>query len=82
MNVGDMVHNSIISLAKPDWTLAWDSDKAEAVPTRRQELQRLAATHELMFAPHFPFPGVGRVEQTKNGFRFLPELPSNKCCQN
>lgn len=76
VDIGDTVHSSIVSLAKPDWTIAWDSDKQEGVRTRRQELRRLAATHELMFAPHFPFPGVGRIEQAGEGFRFKPELPA------
>lgn len=72
IDTGDIVHSSIISLAEPEWTLAWDSDKNEAVKTRRHELQRLADTHELMFAPHFPFPGVGRIEPADDGFRFQP----------
>jgi hypothetical protein len=32
----------------------------------------------LMFAPHFPFPGVGRIEHADGGFRFQPALPSDK----
>lgn len=78
IDVGDIVHSAIISVAKPDWTLAWDSDQAEAVRTRRGELQRLEAAHELMFAPHFPFPGIGRIEPSGTGFKFLPELPHGK----
>lgn len=72
VDTGDIAHSSIISLSKPGWTLAWDSNKSEAVTTRRHELQRLADTHELMFAPHFPFPGVGRIETDGDGFRFRP----------
>lgn len=72
VDTGDIAHSSIISLAKPGWTLAWDSNKSEAVTTRRHELRQLADTHELMFAPHFPFPGVGRIEATGDGFRFQP----------
>lgn len=75
---GDMAHSSIISLAKPEWTLAWDSDKKAGTITRRQELQNIVDTHELIFAPHFPFPGVGRIERSGEGFKFVPELPSDK----
>lgn len=78
VDVGDMVHSAIVSLATPQWTIKWDSDKALAVATRRSELHLLAASHELMFAPHFPFPGVGRIEQAGEGFRFRPEVPSDK----
>ncbi len=78
VDIGDVAHSSIVSLARPEWTIAWDSDKDAGVTTRRHELQRLAASHRLMFAPHFPFPGVGRIEQAGDGFRFRPELPANK----
>jgi glyoxylase-like metal-dependent hydrolase (beta-lactamase superfamily II) len=78
IDIGDVAHSSIVSLAKPRWTIAWDSNKQEGVQTRRQELRRLADTHELMFAPHFPFPGVGRIEKAGDGYRFQPEMPSSK----
>jgi glyoxylase-like metal-dependent hydrolase (beta-lactamase superfamily II) len=78
IDIGDIVHSSIVSLTKPGWTVKWDSDKNEAVTTRRRELQRLAASHQWMFAPHFPFPGVGRIERAGEGFRFQPGLPANQ----
>jgi glyoxylase-like metal-dependent hydrolase (beta-lactamase superfamily II) len=78
VDIGDIAHSSIVSLARPEWTIKWDSDKQEGVKTRRQKLQQLAASHELMFAPHFTFPGVGRIEQAGTGFRFRPELPPDK----
>ncbi len=78
MDIGDVAHSSIISLAKPEWTIKWDSDTEEGVRTRRQELQQLATTQQLIFVPHFPFPGVGQIERTRDGFRFVPKLPSNQ----
>lgn len=75
---GDMTHSSVISLTKPEWTLAWDADKKAGAKMRREELQRIVDTHELVFAPHFPFPGVGRIEQAGDGFRFVPDLPVDK----
>jgi glyoxylase-like metal-dependent hydrolase (beta-lactamase superfamily II) len=77
MDIGDVAHSSIISLAKPEWTTKWDFDTEEGVRTRRQELQKLATTHELIFVPHFPFPGVGQIESTREGFRLVPKLPAN-----
>lgn len=76
IDTGDLAHSSIVSLANPDWTLAWDSNKKEASAIRRQELQHLVTTHALMFAPHFPFPGVGHIKRAGDGFRFEPELPA------
>ena len=75
---GDLTHSAIISLKKPEWTLAWDSDRKKGAATRREELQRIVDTHELVFAPHFPFPGVGRIERSGDGFKFVPDLPSDK----
>jgi glyoxylase-like metal-dependent hydrolase (beta-lactamase superfamily II) len=77
IDIGDVAHSAIISLSKPDWTLAWDADKEEAVRTRRKELLHLAITHEELFAPHFPFPGVGQIQKSGNGFKFKPELPTD-----
>jgi glyoxylase-like metal-dependent hydrolase (beta-lactamase superfamily II) len=77
LDFGDIAHSSIVSLAKPDWTILWDRYKVEGEATRHRELSKLAATQELIFAPHFPFPGVGRIERSGNGFRFDPELPPN-----
>ena len=78
IDIADIAHSSIISLARPDWTIKWDSNKAEAFATRRKELTKLATTHELIFAPHFPFPGVGKIEKSGSGFRFEPQLPSDR----
>ena len=75
LDIGDVAHSSIVSLANPGWTLAWDADKPEATEVRQNELEHLADTRELMFAPHFPFPGVGRIEHAGDGFHFKPDIP-------
>ncbi len=74
-DMGDLAHSAIVSLAKPDWAIAYDTDKAQGETTRRATLARLAASHERVFAPHFPFPGVGRIEVAGDGYAFRPELP-------
>src|SRR5271156_1192068 len=61
LDVGDMVHSSIVSLEKPQWTLQFDSDSTVAKTTRHDTLTRLAQDQELVYAPHFPFPGVGHI---------------------
>ena len=71
-DIGDMAHSSVISLAEPDWTGGMDMDPPTAAATRRHELDRLAAGHELIFAPHFPFPGVGRLEPKGDGYTWKP----------
>lgn len=74
LDIGDVAHSSLVSLQKPDWAMGFDSDKAVGRATRRAELTRLSQTHELIFAPHFPYPGVGRVERDGDGFVWRPAL--------
>ncbi len=73
LDIGDSAHSSIVSLAKPDWSMAFDSDKAVGRASRRALLTRLSASHERIFSPHFPFPGVGTVAAKGDGFIWVPE---------
>lgn len=75
LDIGDMAHSSVISLQKPDWAMGFDSDKAVAKATRKATLARLAKDQELVFAPHFPFPGVGHVTVDGDGFGWAPGTP-------
>ncbi|HEY2048853.1 MAG TPA: MBL fold metallo-hydrolase, partial [Caulobacteraceae bacterium] len=56
MDFGDAAHSSIISLAKPDWTIGYDNDAALGKATRKATLAQLARSGELAFGPHMPFP--------------------------
>lgn len=72
LDIGDSAHSSIVSLAQPDWTMGFDSDPAVGKASRRKLLTDLAASHELIFSPHFPYPGVGTVEAHHGGFLWVP----------
>lgn len=75
LDMGDTAHSSIVSLAEPDWIIGYDNDPAAGRASRRAMLTRLAASHEPVFAPHFPFPGVGQVVAAGHGFVWSPGLP-------
>lgn len=75
MYIGDIAHSSIVSLARPQWSIEFDSDRAVANETRRETLGALAKSHEWVFSPHFPFPGVGHVAAAGTGFAWVPGLP-------
>lgn len=75
LDIGDTAHSSVISLAKPAWMMGWDWNKSLGATERTAELEHLAASHELMFAVHFPFPGVGYITRKGNGFTFVPKVP-------
>lgn len=72
LDIGDTAHSFIISLADPDWSMGFDADKAVGKASRRATLARLAASHELVFSPHFPYPGVGRIVTAGTGFSWQP----------
>lgn len=61
LDIGDSAHSSIVSLTKPEWAIAYDNDRQEGIANRKALLAKLAADRELIFAPHFPFPGVGHI---------------------
>ncbi|MEG3175921.1 MBL fold metallo-hydrolase [Sphingomonas sp. RB3P16] len=71
--IGDSAHSAVVSLAKPDWVIAYDTDAKQGVTQRDATLARLAASHERVFSPHFPFPGVGRIARARGGYVWQPE---------
>ncbi len=74
LDIGDTAHSSIVSLAKPQWIMGYDDDKQEGRASRIAVLTRLSRSHEMVFAPHFPFPGVGKIEAEGDHFAWKPEL--------
>jgi glyoxylase-like metal-dependent hydrolase (beta-lactamase superfamily II) len=75
LDIGDVAHSSIVSLEKPEWTVQFDNDSALAKTTRRAILTRLAKDQELVYAPHFPFPGVGHIVADGSGFAWKAVVP-------
>lgn len=71
--LGDTAHSHILSLAKPGWAIAFDTDKAAGEAARRKTLTELAGSHERVWAPHFPWPSVGSVIVKGDGFAWVPD---------
>jgi glyoxylase-like metal-dependent hydrolase (beta-lactamase superfamily II) len=71
-DVGDIAHSSIVSLAHPDWDISFDGDHERADKTRARTLAKLAKSHETVFLPHFPFPGIGHIEADGAAFKWVP----------
>jgi glyoxylase-like metal-dependent hydrolase (beta-lactamase superfamily II) len=70
--IGDTAHHSIVSLARPEWTVAFDDEAPTAQASRRALMQRAVDEKLRVFAPHFPFPGVGTVRREGEGFAWTP----------
>jgi glyoxylase-like metal-dependent hydrolase (beta-lactamase superfamily II) len=69
--LGDTVHHFVISVRRPDWTIAFDADPATAQASRKVLLARSAASGQLIYAFHFPFPGVGKVKGSEREFSWV-----------
>jgi len=71
----DLANHPVWSLARPDWELRFDADKAMAAASRRNVLGMIAADRVPAIGYHMPFPAVGFVDTGSNGaeFRWVPE---------
>ncbi len=59
--LGDLAHHHVVSVQKPEWSIAFDGPQpAAAEAMRKKMLTTLAADGARVFAVHFPFPGLGR----------------------
>ena len=71
---GDIVHSAAIQFARPEISMAFDTDPAMAAATRKRVFD-MAATDRLAFAgAHVPFPGVGTAVRDGAAFRHVPTL--------
>ncbi len=68
----DCANHHVWSLAHPDWEVRFDADKAAAAATRKAVFGMIATDRLPFIGYHMPFPGVGFVETTKAGFRYVP----------
>lgn len=71
--IGDAAHHHVISVQRPEWTIAYDEDAPTAQAGRRALLQRAADQDLRIYAVHFPFPGLGHVRSEGESFVWVPE---------
>lgn len=69
---GDVTNHYAFSLQRPDWHVAIDDDREQAVATRKRILDMLATDKMLAIGHHMPFPAVGYVEQRDGHYRWVP----------
>ena len=72
MITADTATQYVMAVQRPEWHFEMDDDKDKAVATRRRMLDMLA-TERLFFASfHMPFPGIGWIDRTSAGYRWVP----------
>ena len=71
--LGDAVTNAHLNFARPAWLSANDHNPEDAAETRVRLMADAAAGGYRIVGYHLPGDGVGRVETSKGGYRFVPE---------
>ena len=69
---GDVTNHYVISLQKPDWHVVFDTDKDMAAQTRKKVLDMVSTDRIPATGYHMPFPAVGYVEKSGDGYRWIP----------
>jgi glyoxylase-like metal-dependent hydrolase (beta-lactamase superfamily II) len=62
----------VMAIQRPDWHFDMDDDKDMAVATRKRILDMAASEAVLVAGFHMPFPGLGYVERSASGMRWVP----------
>jgi glyoxylase-like metal-dependent hydrolase (beta-lactamase superfamily II) len=65
---GDAIHHPV-QLTHPHLNIAADFDRAQAIATRRDILQRFADTSTLLMTAHFPEPTTCRIVKYRDAYR-------------
>lgn len=68
----DVTNHYVMSLMKPEWHVAFDHAKEDAVATRKRVLDMVAADAIPAIGYHMPFPALGFVEKTTEAYRWVP----------
>ncbi len=70
--IGDTMHVAPVQFPRPEITVAFDWDQAKARATRKSIFDTVAADGTPIAAVHLPFPGIGRLRKSGDGFAFDP----------
>jgi glyoxylase-like metal-dependent hydrolase (beta-lactamase superfamily II) len=71
--IGDSMHHSVISVQKPEWPMAFDVDQKTGAASRAALVNELATSGERVFAVHFPYPGIGKIQKQGGTAQWVAE---------
>ena len=71
--IGDAAHSHAVSVRKPEWPNSFDGDQPTAAASRKAVIESSAASGQRIYAVHFPFPGVGRIEKRGDTYAWVAE---------
>lgn len=68
----DVTNHYVASLQRPEWHVFHDDHKDAAVATRKRIFDMVATDGLWVQGFHMPFPSVGFVEKSRDGYRWVP----------
>jgi glyoxylase-like metal-dependent hydrolase (beta-lactamase superfamily II) len=68
----DTAIHYVVAVQRPEWHIDVDDDKDKAVATRKRILDMVASDGLFVAGFHMPFPGLGLVEKSAGGYRWVP----------
>ncbi|MBC8026478.1 MAG: MBL fold metallo-hydrolase [Steroidobacteraceae bacterium] len=71
--VGDSMHHYVVSVQRPEWVISFDGDAKTGAASRATLIADSAAAGQRIYAVHFPFPGIGKLEPKGEGFAWVGE---------
>ncbi|GGH65136.1 hypothetical protein GCM10010975_32640 [Comamonas phosphati] len=66
------MHYHAVQLARPDSSYEPDTDRAQAIASRRAMLERAAGNGWWVAGAHMPFPGLGHVRREGRAYAWVP----------
>ena len=69
----DAMHHYVVSVQKPEWPMSFDADQAVGAKSRAALAADLAQKGQRVYAVHFPFPGLGRIEKQGDVYAWVAE---------
>jgi glyoxylase-like metal-dependent hydrolase (beta-lactamase superfamily II) len=72
INWADTCNHYVVAIQRPDLHLDVDDDKEKAVAARKRILDMVTTDKLFVAGFHMPFPGLGWVEKTSGGYRWVP----------
>lgn len=70
--IGDIIHADAVQFPRPEVTITFDQNPAQAREVRLGAFRQFAKNGTLIAAPHLPFPGIGHLRTDGAGYRWYP----------
>jgi glyoxylase-like metal-dependent hydrolase (beta-lactamase superfamily II) len=71
LHLADTIGHPVL-LEIPEWDWSYDENPEQAAQDKQALLRLVAERQALVFAAHMPFPGLGRVIELGQGWKWIP----------